>query len=134
MFLQRTRFRGGQGRDPYVPAALATLVAANLGGTKDGFNNAAGWDAGVGGTLSNTAAPAGETVAALHWHDTDVRCYLVINGSGKEAWFTGRQIWINGVGYTCTSAASYLAFTYAIVTTSDIFTAGNSYTVSFVAP
>lgn len=109
----------------------ATLVAGVDGGSLyDGYANNA-LAAGTWGSLSNTAAPGGEVIAGLHWYASDGRTYLIIVGAGKEAWFTGRKITINGTQYTCTNALSYAGNSYAWVSTSQLFVNTQSYTVSF---
>lgn len=130
MFWQRIRARGG--RDPYgyAPPVGATLVAGVSGGLYDGYNNN-GLLSGAWGSLSNTSAPGGEVITGMHWSADDVASYLVIAGSGKMAWFSGRTITINGTQYTCTGAASFADDTYGIISTTQLFVNGNSYSIVF---
>lgn len=115
---------------------LPTLLAGvNGGGNYPGYNlDGTGWLSQSWGSLSNRNAPGGELIAALQYDTIDLRTYLVIEGANKTAWFSGRQIWINGVGYTCTGAGTFSTITYATISTTQLFFNGVTYTVSFVAP
>ena len=87
------------------------------------------------GSLAPTSAPGGEVINNLYWDDRDNITYLSIVGSGKSAWFTTNPtIWINGTAYSFSGAGNAGGVTYAVVSTSKVFTSGASYSVFFTAP
>lgn len=119
--------------------STVVMVAGNLGGDYDGWCGNTTWGGTTWGSyngVSGTGSPfthAGESVVAIHWDPGETRCYVAILGTGKQSWFTGKTIWVDGTPYTFNvgSAQTNPTFSWHGFVGSQIFASGSSYDIGW---
>lgn len=125
-----------RGRGAYNFAPTPTASADILGAVLIGVNDEGWRDAAVGalygssgGTFSGSTTVRGETVNGIFWDSPDM--YVFITGAGKASWFTGQLIRINGTAYSFTGSFDFSTFTVGTYSTTQLFFAGNNYTIAW---
>ena len=130
--LRTMRGRLGNGLIPAPTSVPTYILTAADGGAAD-----TGWCTGVIGTVyggsfgAMTGTPIvvdGKTIEGILWDFPGLNVWLTSNGA---SWSTGRSIWVDGVEYPFESGTDYSTYSYHKFYGSNLFTAGNDYTIHF---